>query len=82
MLSREAVRKLTDLVDSAADSDLHLVDTEEVMKSWEIKGWYDYVVRSQVRSLAQYSLQIESRYLNSKYNPAQDTKLSLLSASK
>jgi hypothetical protein len=45
MLSREAVRKLTELVDVAADTEEGWIDIKEIKKTWEIKGFYAYAVR-------------------------------------
>ena len=45
ILTREAVRKLVELVDIAADTDNGYVDTDEIRKTWKIKGLYAYLVR-------------------------------------
>ena len=45
MLSREAVRKLTELVDVAADTEDGWIEIKDIQKTWEIKGFYAYMVR-------------------------------------
>ena len=44
MLSREAVRKLVELVDIAADEKDELVNIDEIKKTWQIRGIYDILV--------------------------------------
>ena len=44
MLSREAVRKLTELVDIAADKEDGWIEIEDIRKTWEIKGIFAYLV--------------------------------------
>ncbi|XP_013420708.1 sodium/hydrogen exchanger 10 [Lingula anatina] len=45
MLSREAVRKLVDQTEHAADHEGGFVDVEEIKKSWQIKGIYPLLKR-------------------------------------
>ena len=45
MLSREAVRKLGEMIDVATDTEGAFMDTVEIRKTWEVKGIYAYMVR-------------------------------------
>ena len=47
MVSREAVRKLVELVDTAADISDAYIDTEEIKKTWQIKGFLNRIVSIQ-----------------------------------
>ena len=44
MVSREAVRKLVELVDTAADIKDAFIETEEIKKTWQVKGFLTRVV--------------------------------------
>ena len=45
MLSREAVRKLNDLVDIATDIPEGHINIEEIKNCWQLKGFFDNLVR-------------------------------------
>ena len=44
ILSRDGIRKLVDLVDVATDQTSHLIDRDEIRKTWHVRGVYDYIV--------------------------------------
>ncbi|KAK2184523.1 hypothetical protein NP493_262g03041 [Ridgeia piscesae] len=48
MVSREAVRKLVELVDTAADIKDAFIETEEIKKTWQVKGFLTRVVSSHI----------------------------------
>ena len=45
MLSREAVRKLNDLVDVATDEPDGHINIDEIKNCWQLKGFFDDLVR-------------------------------------
>ena len=45
MVSREAVRKLIELVDQAADSPDMVIDPLDITKAWQIKEYLSKTVR-------------------------------------
>ena len=54
MLSREAVRKLNDLVDVATDEPDGHINIDEIKNCWQLKGFFDDLVR--VVSAGRYPL--------------------------